>query len=337
MKLAQAIDWQTTSVHKPSGSGLLRLERTIAASPQRVYDAFSDPAHLAQWWGPQGFSLSTHTFAFRTGGEGGFWTLTMHTDVGGQQQDFPNHLVWDALEPGTRLRYHHVAVGSHEPMHMATDVLFEPVGDTQTRTIWTMDFGSEAARDAIDAQMMASQGGQQTTARLADHVEGAGFDETAAASGHSLTLIRDLPVSARAIYRCWTEPALVEPWFCPKPWRAVRTLNELRAGGACNTTMYGPDGEVHANDGSYLDLVPERRIVFTDMLLSDWRPNPQEGMNFTGCIELEPLSNGHTRYTARGKHRSAESRAQHAAMGFHEGWGIATDQLVAFSAARGLV
>jgi uncharacterized protein YndB with AHSA1/START domain len=331
MKLAQAIDWQVTEVHKPAGSGQLTLVRTIGASAQRVFDAFADPQHLAAWWGPDGFSLTTHTFAWRTGGHG-FWTLTMH----GHGQHFPNHLVWDALEPGQRVAYHHVAVGGDAPMHMATEVLFEPISDAVTRTTWTMDFGSAAARDAIDAQMMASQGGQQTTARLANYVQGTGYDEAAARMGYCLTIERDMPLSPRAIFRCWTEPELMKHWFCPKPWFIDQVQIDLRPGGGSSMEMHGPNGEMHPNPGSYLVVEPDRRLVFTDLLLSDWRPNPDASFGFTGSIGLEPLSNGLTRYTAIARHRSEDSRASHAAMGFHDGWGICADQLVAFAQAQGL-
>ena len=48
--------------------------RIFAAPPEAVFAAFSDPARLAQWWGPKGFTNTFHHFDFRTGGA---WRFTM--------------------------------------------------------------------------------------------------------------------------------------------------------------------------------------------------------------------------------------------------------------------
>jgi uncharacterized protein YndB with AHSA1/START domain len=48
---------------------------------------------------------------------------------------------------------------------------------------------------------------------------------------------------------------------------------------------------------------------------------------FTAVITMEPAGSG-TRYRAVAVHGSAETRARHEEMGFHEGWGAALDQLV---------
>ena len=44
---------------------------------------------------------------------------------------------------------------------------------------------------------------------------------------------------------------------------------------------------------------------------------------------MTPLGAGGTRYHAVARHADAETCQRHAAMGFHEGWGKALDQLVA--------
>jgi uncharacterized protein YndB with AHSA1/START domain len=48
----------------------------------------------------------------------------------------------------------------------------------------------------------------------------------------------------------------------------------------------------------------------------------------TAKLIFEDAEPGHTKYTAIARHASAEGRKQHARMGFHDGWGTATDQLV---------
>lgn len=140
-----------------------------------------------------------------------------------------------------------------------------------------------------------------------------------------LRLERVVPVAPRLVWRAWTEPALLERWFCPRPWRATDCAIDLRPGGGFRTTMRGPEGEQFENVGCYLEIVPERKLVFTDALRPDFRPSAEPF--FTGVILLAPEGFG-TRYTAIAMHRDAEARQRHADMGFAEGWGKALDQLV---------
>jgi uncharacterized protein YndB with AHSA1/START domain len=59
-----------------------------------------------------------------------------------------------------------------------------------------------------------------------------------------------------------------------------------------------------------------------------WAPAPNPGLRLTAKLIFEDAEPGHTKYTAIARHASAEGRKQHARMGFHDGWGTATDQLV---------
>ena len=146
---------------------------------------------------------------------------------------------------------------------------------------------------------------------------------------HELTLTRLIAAPREAVYRCWTEPALIVQWFTPPPWKTVAAETDLRAGGASVITMEGPDGTRVPNRGVYLEIVENERIVFTDAYTSAWVPSAKPF--FTGILTFEDEA-GQTRYTARVRHWSADDCAAHERMGFHAGWGIATDQLAALTA-----
>ena len=143
-----------------------------------------------------------------------------------------------------------------------------------------------------------------------------------------LVLERELAASPAAIWRCWTEPELLKQWFTPKPWATTEAEMDVRPGGANRIVMRGPDGQVHDNLGVYLDVVPQKRLVFTDAFTSAWEPSEKAFM--VGTITLEPNGTG-TKYTARVRHWTEADREAHEKMGFHEGWGIATDQLEALA------
>ncbi|WP_372604821.1 SRPBCC family protein [Actibacterium sp.] len=143
-----------------------------------------------------------------------------------------------------------------------------------------------------------------------------------------LELVRTLNASPEALYRCWTEADLLKQWFCPAPVTVPKAVLDPRPGGRFYTLMRLPDGTELSNDGSYLIADPAGRIAFTDSLHAGFRPS---GAGFmTAVITFDPSENG-TRYVARVLHATAEDRAKHEEMGFHQGWDIATRQLEALA------
>lgn len=143
-----------------------------------------------------------------------------------------------------------------------------------------------------------------------------------------LVLARIIDASPEQVYRAWTTPETYPEWFCPKPWRAEATKMDLRPGGASDVTMYGPNGEVAPNPGVYLEVVPNRKLVFTDAYTEGWVPTEDGGM-MTAVLTFEPAEGGKTLYTARVGHPTAEKKAQHEQMGFLEGWGVCAEQMEA--------
>lgn len=141
---------------------------------------------------------------------------------------------------------------------------------------------------------------------------------------HDLTLTRLIPATPDKLFRAWTEPELIKQWFVPKPWTIARAENDLRPGGQCLIVMRSPEGQEMPNPGVYLEVMPNRRLVFTDAFTAGWVPSEKPFM--TGIISFNPEAGG-TRYTAVVRHWTAEAKAQHEQMGFHQGWGVCTDQL----------
>jgi len=116
-----------------------------------------------------------------------------------------------------------------------------------------------------------------------------------------------------------------EEWWCPKPWQARIQHQDRRAGGVCEMTFYGPDGEEMPQNGIYLAFEEGRRFATTDAVTGDLEPS---GPFMIGIWEVAPEGDG-TRYTATARHWTEEARRQHAEMGFEEGWNACADQLQA--------
>ena len=149
---------------------------------------------------------------------------------------------------------------------------------------------------------------------------------------HELVLARLMDASPEALYRCWTEPKLLELWFAPRPLTTKVIASDPRPGGAQEILMRGPDGSEYPGKGVYLELVPGRKLVFTDAFGPGWEPVGEPFM--VAEITFEPKPDGKTLYTARARHWSVEARKRHEEMGFHDGWGQCADQLE--EVARGL-
>jgi uncharacterized protein YndB with AHSA1/START domain len=143
-------------------------------------------------------------------------------------------------------------------------------------------------------------------------------------SDRELVLTRLIDVPREKLYRVWTEPDLLVQWFTPAPWKTVRAEIDVRPGGSSLIVMADPDGNEYPNPGIYLEVVPNERIVVTDAYTSAWVLSAKPFM--TAIITFED-EDGKTRYTARALHWTVADREQHEAMGFHEGWGKAADQM----------
>jgi uncharacterized protein YndB with AHSA1/START domain len=143
-----------------------------------------------------------------------------------------------------------------------------------------------------------------------------------------LVLERVVEVPPQLVWRAWTEPALILQWFTPKPWTTVDCEVDLRPGGLFRSVMRSPEGKDHENTGCFLEVVENRRLVWTDALGPGYRP--RDGGFMTAFITMEPSGSG-TRYVARAVHKDEKDRKTHEDMGFHTGWGTALDQLVALA------
>lgn len=153
-----------------------------------------------------------------------------------------------------------------------------------------------------------------------------------------LVLQRVVDITPEEAFAAWTTPELLKPWFTPAPWQTVGCEIDLRSGGQFRTVMRGPDGTEMDNTGCVLDVVPNRRFAWTGALGPGYRPRTNAvaaavPFLFSAVLTFEPQDGG-TLYTATGIHADEAGRERHAQMGFHAGWGVALDQLVAFMKSR---
>ncbi len=149
-----------------------------------------------------------------------------------------------------------------------------------------------------------------------------------------LKLERIVNLPAKTIWKCWTEPTHLLPWFCPKPWLTVECRIDLRPGGEFYTKMKSPEGQEFPGTGVFLEVIQNKLLVWTNIFQPSWEPVERKSENdffMTGIIRLDEISDTQTKYTAIARHWSVDDSKRHESMGFQEGWGIALDQLVEYS------
>jgi uncharacterized protein YndB with AHSA1/START domain len=139
------------------------ITRLFDAPPELVFSAWSDPEGISHWWGPNGFRTTTHEMEFRPGG---VWRFTMHGPDG---VDYPNRIVYTEIVPPERIAYAHRGEGDLDDIAFEALVTFEPEGDG-TRLTMRSRFATPAERNRVIEEFGAVEGGNQTLARLAEHL-----------------------------------------------------------------------------------------------------------------------------------------------------------------------
>jgi uncharacterized protein YndB with AHSA1/START domain len=154
---------------------------------------------------------------------------------------------------------------------------------------------------------------------------------TSETADRELVLTRLIDAPPEKLFNAWTDADLLKQWFAPLPWTTPHAELDVRPGGSTLVVMRGPDGSEFPNRGVYLEVVKNRRIVFTDAFSAAWEPSAKPFMTVILTFEDE---GGKTRYTALVRHWTVADRQAHEKMGFHEGWGRCADQLIALVANR---
>jgi uncharacterized protein YndB with AHSA1/START domain len=140
--------------------------RLFDAPRELVWEAWTDSQQVVQWWGPRGFTTTTHEMDVRPGG---VWRFIMHGPDG---TDYPNKIVYNEVVPSERLAYTHGSDdGDDESGRFQVTVTFADHGG-KTRLTMRALFASAEECDRVVKEFGAIDGGNQTLDRLAEHLAG---------------------------------------------------------------------------------------------------------------------------------------------------------------------
>lgn len=137
------------------------LSRVLNAPPRLVWEAWTQPEHVVQWWGPTGFTTTIQEMNVKPGA---VWRFIMHGPDG---TDYPNRIVFNEVVPYELLRYSHGSGIDPDPHPFDVTVTFTELNGKTNLTMQSV-FPSIEARDAVVEKFGALEGGKQTLSRLAE-------------------------------------------------------------------------------------------------------------------------------------------------------------------------
>jgi uncharacterized protein YndB with AHSA1/START domain len=231
----------------------LHLTRVYKAPRKLVWEAWTDPKHVSQWWGPRGFSITHHDKQLKVGGR---WNYIMHGPDG---VDYPNSTLYHEVVEGEKLVYDHGSDGQSKPLFRVT-VTFQDVPEG-TKMDMTMKFENEEVARAT-AAFIRQVGGNSTWDRLAEYLE---FQ---AHQADCFVIQRSFEAPAELVFKLWTQPQHLATWLPPLGATMEYLEVDIRPGGSAFYRMDHPAGKLYGKV-EYHEIQPPQRLSYTQMFCDE--------------------------------------------------------------------
>jgi uncharacterized protein YndB with AHSA1/START domain len=138
----------------------IRISRTLNAPVDLVWEVWTKPEHIANWWGPNGFTNTVTKMDIRPGGE---WDLVMHGPDG---TDYKNKSIFKEVVINKKIVYEHASA----PKFIST-IEFEEQ-DEKTTINWHMLFETRDEFIQVVKTFKADEGLKQNIEKLNKYLEG---------------------------------------------------------------------------------------------------------------------------------------------------------------------
>jgi uncharacterized protein YndB with AHSA1/START domain len=276
------------------------VTRVFDAPRNLVFDAWTDAKHVGNWWGPRGFTTTTHEMDVRPGG---VWRLTMHGPDG---VDYQNKITYLEVVKPERLVYDHGGAGAQ------VTVTFEDQAG-KTKLTMRMVFQSAEVRDGVVKKHNAIEGANQTLERFGEQL----------AKMTELITTRIFDAPREVVFRAWTDPVRLKRWWGPRGFTNPVCEVDVRPGGAIRIDMRAPDGVVYPMTGTFIEIVEPERLVFTSSALDNNGEPLFEVLNRVTFAE----EGGKTKLTVHVRVSKVRGEAAPHLAGMEQGWSMTLDRL----------
>jgi uncharacterized protein YndB with AHSA1/START domain len=241
-----------TTVYTPTDLEIV-ITRVLDAPRELVWEVWTKPEHLAQWWGPKGFTTTIEEHQFRPGGR---FKHVMHGPDG---TDYPNLSVYREIVPLERIAYTHGGgkkgvIGAR----FEATWTFESLGPNRTRVTGRSVFPTPEDRDHVIREYGAVEGGKQHLACLADYVA------RRASAGEEIVLVRDLAFPRERVFAAFTDVEHLKRWWGPKGFTVEQAKLDLRVGGTFHYRLESPNGEPMWGKFVFREVKAPERLVWVN-------------------------------------------------------------------------
>lgn len=235
-------------------SNEIRITRIYDAPVRAVWDAWTDPEQVAQWWGPRGFTLTTHSKDLRPGGG---WVYTMHGPDG---VDYPNKTLYLEVVRYSKLVYDHGGNDDRPPMFRVTVLFSERKGKTKMEMSMTLPT-PEAAEET--RKFIKKAGGDSTWDRLAEYLE------KESSGKEKFVINRTVDAPLELMFEMWTDPKHFSQWLPPTGFRMEFIRADIKPGGSSFFLMTDDRSVKMYGRAEYLRIDRPDHIVYTQQFCDE--------------------------------------------------------------------
>lgn len=236
-------------------SNEIYLTRVYDAPVKTVWEAFNDPIQVAQWWGPRGFTLTTHSKDLKPGGH---WAYTMHGPDG---KNWENKTIYHVVEKYSRLVYDHGGNDDRPPLFRVTVDFIEEKGG-KTKLDFTMALATEeVARET--KKFIKAAGGNSTWDRLGEYLD------KQTKNKNVFIINRSFETDINTMFSMWTDPNHFSKWLAPAHFNMEFIRAEINEGGKSFYKMSNDQGFTMYGTLQYKEITSPNRLVYTQQFADE--------------------------------------------------------------------
>jgi uncharacterized protein YndB with AHSA1/START domain len=226
------------------------IVREFAAPRQAVFDAWTDPKQLAQWWGPRGFTNPVCEWPAKPGG-------TIHVVMRAPSgEEYPMGGTFREVSPPERL------VFTSGPLNEEKEMIFEllhTITFAEARGKTTVNVHARVLWASADAAQYLGgyeAGMTQSLERLTELVS-----KSTGTADREIISTRVFDAPRELIWEAWTNPEHLIHWWGPHGFSNTFHEYNCKPGGVWRYVMHGPDGRDYKNEVVFVELVKPERII----------------------------------------------------------------------------
>jgi uncharacterized protein YndB with AHSA1/START domain len=304
------------------------VTRVLNAPRELVWEVWTNPEHLINWWGPRGFTNTFQEIAIKPGG---IWRFIMHGPDG---RDYQNKISFREVVKPERLTYTHG--DDKAPEQFFTTVTFEALGET-TKVTMRAVFPSAAERDFVIKEHGALEGGNQTMDRLVEQVSRVQI-------GESFVVTRTFNASRELVWKAFTDPEHMQQWWGPKGSKVTFAKMDFRPGGSYLYCLRMPDGMELWGKFVYREIVSPEKITYINCFSDSqggftrnpWNPGwPLETLSEFALVEHAGKTTLTLRWTPYNATEAERNTFNEGRPGMVGGWKGTLDRLDEFFSRNG--